>query len=107
MTSVYCTRLKTTEVIQNLSGVAAREIVLSGNGFLEPVTAPLIAALVPVETLQPASPGLASLRGAAIYAWRAIGRDATRAVERLLDDAIRVPPLHDDGLIGRYERYKE
>src|SRR5262249_2258151 len=77
-----------TEVIQNLSGYRARQVVLSGNGFLEPLAAPLVASLVHGTTLHPESAGLASLRGAAIYAWRALGHDAMPAMERLLHAAI-------------------
>jgi len=58
------------EVIERESGVVADEIVLSGNGFREPLLAPLLAGLLGRELLQPPESGLATLRGAAIYGWQ-------------------------------------
>jgi len=95
------------EVIEKNSGIRANEIVLSGNGFLDPSVAPVLAALVSRETLQPESSGLGTLRGTAVCAWRAVGHDATPAVERLLQQAKRIVPVADDRLRDRYERFKE
>ena len=96
-----------TEVVQRVSGVAAEEIVLSGNGFLNPVLAPLIASLVSAPVLQPPSIGQASLRGAAVYAWRALGLDARPTLEKLLAGARIVPRVQDGLLAERYERFKQ
>lgn len=95
------------EVIENSSGIHAGEIVLSGNGFLDPAVAPVLASLVSRPTLLPESSGLGTLRGTAVHAWRALGHDATPAVERLLDGALRVLPVDDPGLPERYFRFKQ
>lgn len=95
------------EVIEKSSGIRASEIVLSGNGFLDPAVAPVLAALVSRPVLQPESSGLGTLRGTAVCAWRALGHDATPAVERLLESANRVIPVDDPGLPDRYHRFKE
>lgn len=95
------------EVIEESSGIRASEIVLSGNGFLDPALAPVLAALVSRETIQPESSGLGTLRGAAVSAWRALGYDATSAVEGLLRNAQRVTPARPPGLEERFARFKE
>jgi len=94
------------EVIEKNSGVRANEIVLSGNGFLDPSVAPVLAALVSRDTLQPEASGLGTLRGTAVCAWRALGHDATPAVEQLVQRAKRIVPVVDDRLRDRYERFK-
>ena len=81
------------ETIERQSGITAEEIVLSGNGFREPLLAPLLATLLGRELIHPDSAGLGSLRGAAIYAWRGLGHDASPALEKLLAGAERVNPL--------------
>ncbi len=95
------------EVIEKCSGVRANQIVLSGNGFMNPAVAPVLSALVSRDTLQPASSGLGTLRGAAVCAWRALGYDATPAVERLLNDAAVVAPVRIPGLDERFARFKQ
>jgi gluconokinase len=95
------------EVIEKSSGVRANQIVLSGNGFLDPAVAPVLAALVARDTLQPASSGLGTLRGAAVCAWRALGYDAAPAIERLLSDAECVAPVRIPGLDERFDRFKQ
>jgi len=95
------------EVIEKSSGVRASEIVLSGNGFLYPGAAPVLSALVSRDTLQPESSGLGTLRGTAVCAWRALGYDATPAIERLLRDAVCVAPVRDPGLEERFARFKQ
>ena len=95
------------EVIERLSGRAAQQVVLSGNGFLDPAAAPLIAALVPSEVRQPRSPGLASLRGAAVCAWRALGRDPSAAMERIVEEAVPIAPLSIDRPRARYAEFKK
>jgi gluconokinase len=95
------------EVIEKASGVRASQFVLSGNGFLEPAAAPMLAALLSRETLQPEEAGLGTLRGAAITAWRALGHDAAPAVERLLLRADRVVPTDDEFLHERFLCFKQ
>jgi len=95
------------EVIERGSGTRAKQIVLSGNGFLNPAVAPILAALVSRETLLPDSFGLGTLRGAAVCAWRALGYDAAPAVERLLNRAIRVAPAGYSDLEERFTRFKQ
>jgi sugar (pentulose or hexulose) kinase len=95
------------EVVQKISGVAANEIVLSGNAFLEPQLASLLARLVRPRVLQPPSVGQASLRGAAVCAWRALGHDARVAIEKLLDESESVGPAANDQIVERYERFKQ
>jgi sugar (pentulose or hexulose) kinase len=95
------------EVIEKNSGVRASQIVLSGNGFMDPAVAPVLSALVSRDTLQPASSGLGTLRGAAVCAWRALGYDATPAIERLLNDAAFVAPVRVPGLEERFARFKQ
>jgi gluconokinase len=94
------------EVIQRQSGVTARQAVLSGSGFADPQLAPILAALMPAEVLLPAAAGLATLRGAAVYAWRALGHDAGPALERLLQEAERVGFKPEAALRGRFEKFK-
>jgi gluconokinase len=95
------------EVIEKSSGVRANQIVLSGNGFLDPAAAPVLTTLVSRDTLQPASSGLGTLRGAAVCAWRALGYDATPEVERLLNDAAHIEPVRIPGLDERFDRFKQ
>jgi sugar (pentulose or hexulose) kinase len=95
------------ETIERESGVIAEEVVLSGNGFREPLLAPLLATLLRRELLQPDSAGLASLRGAAVCAWRGLGHDAAPALEGVLARAVRVRPSRDSALLDRFDRFKE
>ena len=95
------------EVIERESGVVASEVVLSGNGFRDPLLPPLLASLLGRELLQPPDAGLATLRGAAVYAWRALGHDAAPALEALLAEARVVGPAEDPHLLERFVRFKE
>ena len=95
------------EVIERNSGVRASQFVLSGNGFLDTAAAPIVAALVSRDTLQPSSSGLGTLRGAAVCAWRALGYDATPAMARLLNEAAVIPPVRIPGLDERFARFKQ
>jgi gluconokinase len=92
------------EVVERESGVVADEIVLSGNGFLDPALAPMLASLLGRELMQPPESGLATLRGAAICAWRGLGVDAS--VEGILRRSSVVKPIADDVLCHRFERFK-
>jgi gluconokinase len=95
------------QVIERESGAAADQIVLSGNGFREPLLAPLLATLLGRELLYPQQPGLATLRGAAICAWRALGHDAGPAMERMLEHADHIEPMRDAALLERFSRFKQ
>ena len=83
------------------SGQRASEIVLSGNGFLAAAAPGILASLAGVPVLMPADPGAASLRGAAVCAFRALGRKVPRL------KANKVRSLDDPHLAKRYQRYKE
>jgi len=89
------------EILQKTSGNRVSEIVLSGNGFLAAAAPGILASVVDVPVLMPADPGAASLRGAAVCAFRAMGRE----VQPL--DVNQVLPLDDPRLTRRYQRYKE
>lgn len=95
------------ETIERTSGSTAEQIVLSGNGFLEPQLPPMLATVLGRELLHPEDSGMASLRGAAVYAWRALGHDASPEVERILERAPRAKPLPDAALRERFARFKE
>ena len=95
------------EVIERESGIKADEIVLSGNGFRESLAAPLLASLLGRELLLPDSAGLASLRGAAVTAWRALGQDVLPALEQVVQQARRVPPVLEPAVMERFARFKD
>jgi gluconokinase len=94
------------EVIEKESGVTAEQVVLSGNGFRDPVLAPILASVLGRELLHPADAGLATLRGAAVYAWKALGHDAGPALERVIEKAAVVKPEVDEALLDRFGRFK-
>lgn len=94
------------ETIERESGAAADEIVLSGNGFLESQLSSMLASVLGRELLHPEESGLASLRGAAVYAWSALGHDAAPELERILERASRVEPSPDAKLRDRFARFK-
>ena len=95
------------EVIERGSGIPSQQIVLSGNGFLDVFAAPVLSALLSAEILLPAASGLGTLRGTAVCAWRALGYDATPAIERLLNEAPRSVALRYPGLEDRFARFKQ
>jgi gluconokinase len=95
------------EVIERESGVRARDIVLSGNGFRDPALARLLASLLGRELSNPDASGMGTLRGAAICAWRGLGHDASPALERLLERAELVKPVREEGVSERFARFKE
>ena len=94
------------EVIERESAVVAEQVVLSGNGFRDPVLAPLLASVLRRELVHPVDAGLATLRGAAVYAWKALGHDASAALERVVETAAVVKPEVDDALLARFEKFK-
>ncbi len=88
------------EIIQRTSGERASDVVLSGNGFLHPLAAPLLATTTAIPTWSPRIPGIASLRGAGICALRAMGQSAPAlAFDRVL-------PLSDPKISARYGAYR-
>ena len=95
------------EILEATSQKAARQVILSGNGFREPSVPRILASLVRADVLMPPAVGLATLRGAAISAWRALGQNPGQSLEGVLGQAERVAPLADHALIARYGRYKQ
>ena len=95
------------EVIERESVRVAEEIVLSGNGFLEEGLTSLLASLLGRELLHPDDAGLATLRGAAVHAWRALGHDPEPALERTIDGAKRIESRTDAALQERFMKFKE
>lgn len=95
------------EIIERVSGEPTAQVVLSGNGFLDRLTAVTLAAILDAQVLRPPDPGLASLRGAALCGLRALGVDAGAAMSRLvaMSEVVgRVEPL---AARERYRRYRE
>jgi gluconokinase len=88
------------EIVQTTSGRKASDIVLSGNGFRDPLAAPLLASVVNATVWAPSQPGLASLRGSAICALRALGIP----VPGLQTTAVL--PFKDAKIRDRYREYR-
>jgi gluconokinase len=88
------------EIVQQASGEKATDLVLSGNGFLDPAASPTLAAIAGVATWMLRTPGLASLRGAGVCALRALAQP----VPALNVD--RVSPLADSKIHERYREYR-
>jgi gluconokinase len=88
------------EIVQTTSDEKASDLVLSGNGFLEPLAAPILAALAGISVWMPEEPGLMTLRGTAICALRALA-------ERVPELRIRRILAIDDGkILDRYVAYR-
>jgi len=90
------------EILQEASGEAATDLVVSGNGFRDPAAAPALAAVTGLSVWSPKEPGLASLRGAGVCALRALSPDA--AVPAVAVAPVR--SLNDAALMGRYREYR-
>jgi gluconokinase len=88
------------EIVQETSKKKAAELVLSGNGFLDPLAASILAEVVGIPISMPASPGLASLRGAAVCSLRAL----RQPVPRLKLMPISATP--DPAVVKRYGDYR-
>jgi gluconokinase len=95
------------EVVERESGVVARDIVLSGNGFQDAMLARLFASVLGREVLLPQSPGLATLRGAAVHAWNALGHDVASAMENEIQRSAHVEVVPQSALSERFARFKE
>jgi gluconokinase len=95
------------DILEHGSGVRASEVVLSGNGFLNPLAAETLASVLDARVLQPRAQGLASLRGAAVCGLQALGVDPLAALERLLSDSDTVVPAMVPTTRKRYLRYRD
>ena len=88
------------EIVQGASAVPAAELIVSGNGFLHPLAAPILASLARIPVSAPEQPGLMSLRGVAICALRALGSVVPKLSVR------RITPLGDVKILQRYGEYR-
>jgi gluconokinase len=88
------------EIVQNTSAMKASDVVLSGNGFLDPHAAPILATIVDAAIWLPSQPGLASLRGSSICALRALAAPVPSLKLKV------VQPLVDKKIRDRYRHYR-
>jgi len=95
------------DILQRASGQRAAQLILSGNGFLNPLAAETLAAVVDAEVRLPEKQGLASLRGAAICAFRALGIDASAAMEQLVAEARTISKKADPVVRERLQLYRQ
>jgi len=89
------------DIVQTASAERATDLILSGNGFLHPAAAPMLAAVASVNTWAPRIPGFASLRGAGVCALRALGV----AIPEL--EVALISPLADPNISKRYRDYRK
>jgi gluconokinase len=95
------------EVVESQSGVAAREIVLSGNAFQDSTLSHLLASILGRELLVPPSAGVATLRGAAVYGWRALGHDVASVLNDDIERSPRMQALPSSPVAERFEHFKQ
>ena len=95
------------EWVGEVLGQASERSVLSGNAFHTEELVPILAAVIPGPVLEPASAGLATLRGAARCGFAALGTETREAMELLLDEGRTVEPDRDEGVRERYQRFKD
>lgn len=88
------------DIVQTVSSTPASDLVLSGNGFLDRMAAPLLAAIPGVPVWMPEQPGLLTIQGAALCALRALGEPVPELRLR------RIPPLDDAKILRRYAEYR-
>ncbi len=88
-------------------GQVSKRSVLSGNAFHTEELAPILAAVIPGPVIEPATPGLATLRGAARCGFAALGIETGEAMEFLLEEGRTVEPDQDEGVRERYRRFKD
>jgi sugar (pentulose or hexulose) kinase len=62
------------DIVQQSSGVRAASLVPSGNGSLDPLAAPILAAITGASVEMTERPGLMTPRGTAICGLRALGK---------------------------------
>ncbi len=94
------------EQVDRVSGLCSDTAVLSGNGFMEPALASLLASVIPQRIRIPHAAGLATLRGAARCAFRALGTSTEGAMERILLEATTPGTVSDSALRERFEKFK-
>ena len=87
------------EIVQTVSSTRAANLILSGNGFLDPLAAPLFATIA-APVWMPEQPGLLTIRGAAICALRASGEAVPELGLR------QILPLDDAKILRRYAEYR-
>ncbi len=96
------------DILAGASGCSPAEIVLSGNGFLAPGTAAILASLVDAHVLQPQNQGLASLRGAAVCGFQALQVDVSTALEQIVEKSTTItPPALTTPIRQRYSRFRQ
>jgi len=88
------------DIVQQASGVRARSLVLSGNGFLDPLAAPILAAITGASVEMTEQPGLMTLRGTAICGLRALGKAVPALMSRIIE------PCDDPKMSQRYAEYR-
>ena len=95
------------EWVGEVFGQVSERSVLSGNAFHTEELAPILTAVIPGPVIEPATPGLATLRGAARCGFEALGIETREAVELLLEEGRTVEPDRDEGVRERYGRFKD
>jgi gluconokinase len=88
------------DIVQQASGVRATRLVLSGNGFLDPLAAPILAAITDTSVQTTDRPGLMTLRGNAVCGLRALGEDVPVLMSRM------IKPSDDPKMLQRYAEYR-
>jgi sugar (pentulose or hexulose) kinase len=88
------------DIVQQASAVHATRLVLSGNGFLDPLAAPILAAITDTSVQTTDRPGLMTLRGNAVCGLRALGEDVPALMYRV------IKPSDDPKMLQRYAEYR-
>jgi sugar (pentulose or hexulose) kinase len=88
------------EIVQATSAMPPSDLILSGNGFLDPLAAPILAAIDGVSVWMPEQPGLMSLRGTAVCALRALTEPVPELRVR------HIAPINDAKILSRYSVYR-
>jgi len=94
------------DILTRASGAKPSEVILSGNGFMNPLAAETLAAVMDTRVLKPRTQGVASLRGAAVCGFQALGVDTSRAMEKLIADSEIIQPRNVPETRQRYKRYR-
>jgi len=95
------------DILQRASGQHVSQLILSGNGFLNPLAAETLAEVVDAEVRLPEKQGHASLRGAAICAFRALGVDMSAEVEHLVAGSRTISKKADPFVRQRLRLYRQ
>ena len=88
------------EIVEKASARQASELVLSGNGFLDPLSSSVLASVTRRAISLPERPGLMSLRGAGVLGLRALGRPIPSLATR------SIAPFEDAKILDRYAEYR-